>query len=104
MRRASLASSLSASLESLGSSLSLEEEGAFSLIFLDFPFSLALSARSFLALECEVDDSMSSIMNISWERILLTTSVTVRVVKSFSKRSALTMLYLGLGAFEGFSG
>jgi hypothetical protein len=48
MRRASLASSLSASLESLGSSLSLEE-GAFSLIFLDFPFSLALSARSFLA-------------------------------------------------------
>jgi hypothetical protein len=55
MRRASLSSSLSASLESLGPSLSLEEEGAFSLIFLDFPLSLALSARSFLALECEVD-------------------------------------------------
>jgi hypothetical protein len=98
MRRASLASSLSATLESLVSSLSLEDEGAFYLIFLDLPFSLALSTRSFLELECEVDDSMSSIMNILWERILITTSVMVRVVKSFSKRSALTMLYLGLGS------
>jgi hypothetical protein len=50
MRRASLASSLSASLESLLSSLSLEEEGGFALVFLDLIFSLALSARSFLAL------------------------------------------------------
>jgi hypothetical protein len=51
MRRASLASSLYASLESLFSSLSLEEEGGFALILLNLAFSLALSARSFLALE-----------------------------------------------------
>jgi hypothetical protein len=44
MKRASFASSLSALLESLLSSLSLEE-GGFALVFLDLVFSLALSAR-----------------------------------------------------------
>jgi hypothetical protein len=104
MRRASFASSLSTSLESLLPSLSPEEEGGFALVFLDMIFSLALSARSLFALELEVDDSMSSPINILWEQIFLTTSVMVRVEKSFSKRSALTMLYLAWGAFEGFSG
>jgi hypothetical protein len=41
MRRASFASSLSTSLESLLPSLSLEEEGGFALVFLDLIFSLA---------------------------------------------------------------
>jgi hypothetical protein len=41
MRRASFASSLSTSLESLLTSLSLEEEGGFALVFLDLIFSLA---------------------------------------------------------------
>jgi hypothetical protein len=51
MRRASFASSLSTSLESLMSSLSLEEEGGFALIFLGLIFSLSLSARSIFELE-----------------------------------------------------
>jgi hypothetical protein len=45
MRRASFASLLFASLESLLSSLSLEEEGGLALVFLDLIFSLALSER-----------------------------------------------------------
>jgi hypothetical protein len=61
-------------------------------------FSLSLSARSFFLLELDIGDSISSIMNISWDRILFTTLVMVRVGKSFSKRSALTLLYLGLGS------